>query len=111
VGGWVLEHPCGGRGRRDGISRWGAGEQGKGITFEMQIKNISNKIILSHQPQSIRLGTHGSSWICSWIPLSFINGRGAHWSCRGLMPQPRKMLALLGWKWVGRGGKHSHIGQ
>jgi hypothetical protein len=43
VGGWgstLLE--AGGEGRRQGVS----GEPGKGITFEMQIKKISNKKFL-----------------------------------------------------------------
>jgi hypothetical protein len=42
VGRWVEEHLHRCRGRRDGIRVWG-GKPGKGITFEMQIKKISNK--------------------------------------------------------------------
>jgi hypothetical protein len=40
VGGWVEEHPLRSRGRGD---VWRFPGEGKGITFEMQIKKISNK--------------------------------------------------------------------
>ena len=44
VGRWVGEHPHRSRGKDDGMedSR-GQGKPGKGTTFEMQIKKISNK--------------------------------------------------------------------
>jgi hypothetical protein len=44
VGGWVTEHPHRNRGSRDGIWDF-RGEQRKEMTFEMQIKKISNKKI------------------------------------------------------------------
>jgi hypothetical protein len=45
MGGWVEEHPHRSRGREDGIGGfWEGRKLGKGITFEMQIKTIFNKI-------------------------------------------------------------------
>ena len=46
VGRWVLKHPHRRRGRGDGLGGSHAsvgGKQGKGVTFEMQIKKICNK--------------------------------------------------------------------
>jgi hypothetical protein len=44
VGGWVEEHLLRSRAREDMIGYfWEGGKPGKEITFEMQIKNISNK--------------------------------------------------------------------
>ena len=43
VSGWVKEYPHRSRGREDGIGCFQeGGKLGKGITFEMQIKKISN---------------------------------------------------------------------
>jgi hypothetical protein len=43
VDGWVEEHPHRSRGKEDGVGSFQGGGLGKGITFEMLGKKISNK--------------------------------------------------------------------
>jgi hypothetical protein len=44
------------------------------------------------------------------MALSDINGRGGHWSCKGLMPQDRGMLEQWGGSgWMG--GEQPHRGK